>query len=120
LPTKNRVKLREINARYYLKHKKVCKDRIYSVRRLLEDEVRVLKESSPCVDCGRSYPYYVMQYDHLGDKIDGVAVLVHSRHSRKVVFEEIAKCELVCANCHAIRTHARNFAAEAERVQAPA
>jgi hypothetical protein len=51
----------------------------------------------------------VMDFDHReGElKTDNVANLVASPHSMKKLLEEIAKCDLVCANCHRIRTHAR-------------
>lgn len=67
-----------------------------------------LKESSPCVDCGKFYPACVMDFDHLGDKKFGIS---HSlTRSREVIEREIAKCELVCSNCHRIRTHNRRGA----------
>jgi hypothetical protein len=49
-----------------------------------------------------------MQWDHLpgapklGDISNGL-----SGRSREEILEEIAKCEIVCANCHAIRTFQR-------------
>ena len=49
-----------------------------------------------------------MQWDHLPgfEKRANVADLV-KRSLKKQAEEEIKKCELVCANCHAIRTHNR-------------
>lgn len=65
------------------------------------------EKSKPCVDCGVSYPYYVMQFDHIGsDKVAGVGVLARTASIERVK-AEIAKCELVCANCHAERTWQR-------------
>lgn len=65
-----------------------------------------LKEG-PCADCGQSFPPYVMEWDHVnGEKVESVAQLV-SRGKFKKAKQEIAKCELVCANCHRIRTFAR-------------
>jgi hypothetical protein len=70
--------------------------------------VRDLKESTPCSDCGNTFPYYVTQFDHIGtDKIMSIADMISSRASWAVLKAEIAKCELVCANCHAERTHNR-------------
>lgn len=64
-------------------------------------------KSKPCTDCGTSYPYYVMQWDHIGDdKVDDVSTLMLNR-GWQTVLDEVAKCELVCANCHMIRTHDR-------------
>lgn len=65
-------------------------------------------KSFPCLDCDVSYPYYVMQFDHRPDevKLVGPATLSNSGSWKKVI-EEIMKCDVVCANCHAERTHSR-------------
>ena len=40
----------------------------------LRQQLRKLKEETPCADCGKNYPYYVMDFDHAGaEKIDGVS-----------------------------------------------
>ena len=64
-----------------------------------------LKRDKPCTDCGEHFPPYVMHWDHLPDhvKVDEVGSMVGSRR-REVILAEIAKCELVCANCHVMRT----------------
>ena len=69
---------------------------------------RALKEARPCADCGGQFPAEAMQWDHLpgADKVSDVSNLLR-RLSKTRVLEEIAKCELVCANCHAIRTVVR-------------
>lgn len=66
------------------------------------------QKQGPCTDCGVVYPSYVMQFDHLGieDKDMDVGQLVQYG-SKKRILDEISKCELVCANCHAERTHKR-------------
>jgi hypothetical protein len=67
-----------------------------------------MKEENPCVDCGQHYPFYVMQYDHTGDdKVMDVNRLT-KQASWVRVLAEIAKCDLVCANCHAARTFLRH------------
>lgn len=70
--------------------------------------VNKIKEAT-CTDCGIQYPPYVMDFDHLGEeaKIDGIANMVHRPTSLEKIQLEIEKCELVCANCHRIRTHSR-------------
>lgn len=80
---------------------KYGRDRRSASRKFLQE----VKQSSPCVDCGENYPYWMMDFDHLGDKSFNV-----SRSSGKTIEqlkEEIAKCELVCANCHRNRTYMR-------------
>lgn len=64
-------------------------------------------KAKPCMDCGVSYPPYVMDFDHVrGEKVRNVAKL--SQFSSEVkLLEEIAKCDLVCSNCHRERTWQR-------------
>jgi hypothetical protein len=57
-------------------------------------------KSRPCSDCGKTFPFYVMDFDHVrGDKIGAVAEMRGSARVNRVL-EEIAKCDLVCAVCH--------------------
>lgn len=67
-----------------------------------------LKRGIPCADCGGVFPTPIMHWDHLPGslKIDSVSALARER-SRTLVLEELKKCELVCANCHAVRTAQR-------------
>ncbi len=65
-------------------------------------------KSVPCADCGNTFPPYVMDFDHLRDKKSkksAVGLMAMQEHSMKVILEEIAKCEVVCSNCHRIRTY---------------
>lgn len=66
-----------------------------------------LKEGRPCSDCGGVFHPSAMQWDHPPgvEKVAHVAEMYRGRRDR--VLAEIAKCELVCANCHAVRTHRR-------------
>lgn len=73
----------------------------------LAQYIRDLKTSTPCMDCKELYPYYVMDFDHVrGVKHANVMELIQSL-SKKRIDDEIAKCEIVCSNCHRIRTHLR-------------
>lgn len=56
--------------------------------------------SHPCVDCGEA-DRDVLDFDHvLGDKSFGISEAISRGSSLKVLIEEIAKCEVRCANCH--------------------
>lgn len=65
-------------------------------------------KAAPCADCFVSYPYYVMQFDHLRDKHFNIGSSI-AQVSASRLCEEIAKCDVVCANCHAERTHQRRI-----------
>ncbi len=61
-------------------------------------------KNGPCTDCGISYPPWIMHWDHLpGFEKKRCIGNIYS-HSEETILAEIAKCELVCANCHADRT----------------
>lgn len=65
-----------------------------------------LKEAVPCDDCHQHFPYYVMDFDHRRGRKDAtVATLVAQACSMRRIMAEIHKCDLVCSNCHRIRTH---------------
>jgi hypothetical protein len=67
-----------------------------------------LKAGRPCADCGQSFHHAAMQWDHLPGQVKKAALgFLARRGSRRRVLEEIAKCELVCANCHAVRSYLR-------------
>ncbi len=71
-----------------------------------KDIVRRAKEV-PCRDCGVSYPYYVMDLDHVrGDKL---FPLSYRGAGEQRLLAEIAKCDVVCANCHRARTYQRDL-----------
>ncbi len=69
---------------------------------VFKEWVNVLKKA-PCTDCGQTLPPVAMDFDHVrGKKISGIAQMWS--WSREKVLVELAKCELVCANCHRERT----------------
>lgn len=81
--------------------------RIKDNRDALRAEVTTYKENNPCTDCGGYFAGCAMDFDHINDdKFMGIAKMV-SLYGRKRIWEEIAKCELVCANCHRVRTYTR-------------
>ena len=58
----------------------------------------------PCSDCGGEFPPECMDFDHVrGEKKFGVGS--YGGRKLEVVLEEIQKCDIVCANCHRIRSH---------------
>jgi hypothetical protein len=71
-----------------------------------------IKNGVPCMDCGGTFPHYAMDFDHVrGEKSFNVGSGV-GRYSVEALKEEIAKCELVCSNCHRIRHHVRRKASD--------
>jgi hypothetical protein len=61
----------------------------------------------PCTDCHVEYPPFVMQFDHLDPAVKLFNIGSFTNQTMDQVRAEIAKCEVVCANCHALRTFTR-------------
>ncbi len=79
-------------------------------RKFQRDFVSSLKDH-PCIDCGKKFPPYVMDFDHRNKnlKMGNIGSLVSQLYFKRArLLEEIKKCDLVCANCHRIRTYKRN------------
>jgi hypothetical protein len=70
---------------------------------------RSLKVGKPCADCGESFHPAAMQWDHMPGmpKRREVSNMVRRGFRRETILDEISNCELVCANCHAVRTFDR-------------
>lgn len=95
---------RDYTREHYKNNKQYYVDKAAKSNTATREKIRAAKDK-PCADCGESFPYYVMHFDHLGDKEFDVS-RGHQKSWAKIE-AEIAKCEVVCANCHAIRTHKR-------------
>lgn len=63
-------------------------------------------KSGPCQDCGRVLPPLCMDLDHVrGEKVAKLSLM--KCRKTHVILTEAAKCDLVCANCHRVRTEQR-------------
>jgi hypothetical protein len=63
----------------------------------------------PCVDCGETDPL-VLEFDHVSDDKSFEVARAMSDKGWATILDEIAKCEVVCANCHRRRTYRRRGA----------
>lgn len=63
-------------------------------------------KSLPCSDCGSEYPGPCMEFDHVPDRGEKMFSLSRLPPSvdEEAVRREVAKCDLLCANCHRLRT----------------
>ncbi len=106
----NKEQRKAANQRYYLK----TKERMYATRKRSKVRAREFiqkyREEHPCVDCGETN-WLVLQFDHLPgfEKFKAVANMSQGGYSVTRIQLEIDKCEVVCANCHTIRTHERRL-----------
>ena len=65
----------------------------------------------PCQDCGGAFHPWVMELDHREGTVKEAAVanLVSKGCMDARLLEEIDKCDVVCANCHRMRTYRRMY-----------
>lgn len=76
----------------------------YAVR----DYILSKKIDKSCLDCGTPYPWFILDFDHVRGIKRGNLSLAPSKHwSLAAIDEEIAKCDLICSNCHRIRTFSK-------------
>jgi len=89
----------------------------YKVRKAEAQRIRAARQRAitdackrtPCADCGNTYPPVAMDFDHTGtDKLWDVSRRI-GRVSDATLLAEIAKCDVVCAVCHRIRTQGRRL-----------
>lgn len=87
------------------KHKLVIRARNIKLREINRIEYFKVLKNSKCIDCNNSNPL-VLDFDHKDgvDKLGAIGEMVHAGYSWKIIEEEIAKCDVRCANCHRIRT----------------
>jgi len=110
--------VREWDAAYHDRRREIRTEQKRIRRQGLLLWMQDFKRSRPCADCGGFFHPVAMTFDHLpgSQKRDDVSNLLRSGY-RQVLLDEIAKCELVCANCHAVRTYMRDE--EVRRANAP-
>jgi len=81
------------------------KIQLTKIRQYLQEH----KQSKPCADCGENYPYWIMDFDHLHDKSFNISHHRKFTNDLNLIKLEVAKCEVVCSNCHRNRTYKRNI-----------
>lgn len=79
--------------------------RSYKKRREL---IRQIKARA-CADCGVQYPFYVMDFDHREGETKEYELNRIDRITMRALLREIEKCDVVCANCHRVRTYKRRI-----------
>ena len=64
--------------------------------------IRELKDV-PCSDCGQRFDPVCMDFHHERDKEALISRLVSRGRTTEAILREVAKCVVLCANCHRLR-----------------
>jgi hypothetical protein len=81
-------------------HREAIKRHARNRRRML-DEIKV---SRGCIDCGYNAAPEALHFDHRDPEQKLFIIAWNLARNLPDLMAEIAKCEVRCANCHAIRT----------------
>jgi len=96
---------RPYNVEYYRRNRGLEVQRVRVRQAGMVEFLRDLRRV-PCADCGGRFKPYQMDFDHRDpatksfNVMAGRAMLMATGR----VLAEVAKCDIVCANCHQIRT----------------
>lgn len=71
--------------------------------------IREHKQGKRCADCKEDYPYWMLEFDHLPEheKLFTIGGRRARDFTLQQLVDEIAKCDIVCSNCHKNRTYWR-------------
>jgi hypothetical protein len=78
-----------------------------------KDYLESVRRSSECLDCGETNAV-LLQFHHRNGK-EKYVIGMYTRWSLNRLKEEIAKCDVLCANCHIIRHHNEQTGYNAQR-----
>jgi hypothetical protein len=82
--------------------------RLENSRRLRRHgEVLARIKDVPCVDCGGRFHHSQMEFDHRPGTTKELSIGRMKKAPIQRLLAEIEKCDIVCANCHALRTWQR-------------
>lgn len=86
--------------------KKLKKENRDKFKNRNRDYIKEILQKSGCTDC-KETNWIVLEFDHLDDKVLDISRLMNDNRLAFLV-KEVAKCEVVCSNCHRLRTYKRN------------
>ena len=91
---------RDANIKSYNKHKKRYHSRSQAYTQKTLNELKEYKASQTCQKCGND-KYYLLEFHHLDPSTkDGDVSTLAKTKGKRAVWDEIAKCVVLCKNCH--------------------
>lgn len=92
---------------WYEKNKQSLIDKQREKRKEIKDWFRKeVLDGTSCIRCGENHPA-CMDFHHRdpSTKLEEVCEMPHKKYSREKILEEVAKCDVLCANCHRKHHH---------------
>jgi hypothetical protein len=98
---KDTERRRECSRRWYVRHKSEAIDRVSARRQRIKEWFRQYKETLECFECGEDDSVCLdFHHEDRNQKDDCVCVMVGNGNSKERILSEVAKCVVLCANCH--------------------
>lgn len=85
---------------WYWKNRDKALEKVAGYRKEIQEIAREAK-NQPCMDCGGTFPYAAMHFHHRDPATKKGEVT--NQGSIGSARKELAKCDVLCANCHYIR-----------------
>lgn len=96
----NAEKMRAYRRQHYREHPAPYKARAKAARIALKAWFKALKTATGCARCSETF-WACLEYHHVSDdKEFTLADAFHRNYGMPRILAEIAKCILLCANCH--------------------
>lgn len=113
---KRRETQREYQSRYYRKHPEYYKEKARDRRQALYAWTDDIKRSLGCSRCPEKEPV-ALDFHHRdpATKLGEVSKMITRGLGRKTIEAEIAKCDVLCSNCHRKETHSCRVGEKATR-----
>lgn len=102
MPYKNKERQKKSQHESYLRNKDKYIARKQKTRRDNKKYVLNIRKNSVCCICGfNNWMALVFHHRNKDEKIDAISNIA-DRCGRKKLDKELIKCDIICANCHAI------------------
>lgn len=109
MPSKDKAKIAAYQKAWYESHKTQHRAKVDAQRADKAAMIRKHKQESPCTDCGLHFHFAAMDFDHRPGEVKSfnLSQVGWSGYGYETIAAEMAKCDLVCSNCHRVRTWSR-------------
>jgi hypothetical protein len=97
---------RKRSKNHYLSNKSQYLEKNKRNKEINREKIWNFLKSSCCVDCGEDNPL-LLEFDHIKEKNYNISNMIGSQIWSAIELE-MQNCEVVCANCHKLRTYSRS------------
>ena len=103
MPYKDLEKKREAQRRFYRNHSTKCKADILTNKQNMVKWFQEYRNTLQCIKCGEAHGY-CLEFHHpngRGEQDFCISLLPRKGWGKARIIAEIAKCDVLCRNCHA-------------------